>query len=437
VNAPAGQRPTTQSHAGASDRGIVSGDGARQGSRIAYLESIRGLAALQVLLLHFLAAFAPEFVVSVPGAAPVAEFIHSLYFLYDGYSAVYIFFALSGYVLTRSFERNLAHPFAQVPVRIVRLGLPAMAAVLVSAAVMLIFGKPNIIAGELTGSAWFAEQWNTQVSLASVVKDGTLNALFLGYRGMPGVAFLGPWQQSIEQSLVVPLWTLSVEFYGSMIVLLLCWCARRSRVLWCAVMLLGAMFTIRSAYICFFVGHFLAAFACAERPAPVSRLLPTFAVASGIFVCELAAVWQPEWLKALCASPTYLLFPGQLAPMQLKAFGAMLVLVGLIHLEGARSLLSKPWLVARSKLSFPLYLIHWPILLGPAAALFLLLSGTIGVGPARLCAIVVGTCLAFAASILFLPLDRLALDLSRTLRRRLSGAPEQTPLSPLGAMPAE
>ena len=64
--------------------------------RIAYLESIRGLAALQVLLLHFLAAFAPDLVFSLPAGAPIAGSIHlsPLYFLYDGYSAVYVFFAL-------------------------------------------------------------------------------------------------------------------------------------------------------------------------------------------------------------------------------------------------------------------------------------------------------------------------------------------------------
>jgi peptidoglycan/LPS O-acetylase OafA/YrhL len=56
-----------------------------------------------------------------------------LYFLYDGCSAVYIFFALSGYVLTRSFERQLARPSAQILARIVRLGLPAIAATLVAA----------------------------------------------------------------------------------------------------------------------------------------------------------------------------------------------------------------------------------------------------------------------------------------------------------------
>ena len=88
--------------------------------RIAYLESIRGLAALQVLLLHFLSAFAPNLVFTPPADAIIARAIQlsPLYLLYDGYSAVYIFFALSGYVLTRSFERHLANPSSQVLARV-------------------------------------------------------------------------------------------------------------------------------------------------------------------------------------------------------------------------------------------------------------------------------------------------------------------------------
>jgi peptidoglycan/LPS O-acetylase OafA/YrhL len=397
--------------------------------RIAYLESIRGLAALQVLLLHFLGAFAPDLVVSLPVGATVAGYIHlsPLYFLYDGYSAVYIFFALSGYVLTRSFERHVAQPSSQILARAIRLGLPAIVATLVAAAVMLMFGKPNVPAGDLSGSAWFASQWNTDVSILSVIRDGTINALFLGYRGLPGVAFLEPWQQPVEQSLVAPLWTLSIEFYGSMIVLGLCWCARRSRALWWSVVLLGAIFTIRSAYICFFIGHLLAALDRAERPAPVSKLLPMFSVMFGVFLCVLAEVWQPQWLRSLCADPTYFLFPGQFAPMQLKTYGAILVLVGIIDLQVARNFLSRPWLVARSRLSFPLYLIHWPILFGPAAALFLLLNGIVGIELARLGAIVVGICLAFVCSMFFLGVDRRALELSRELRTRMSEAPHETP----------
>jgi peptidoglycan/LPS O-acetylase OafA/YrhL len=350
-----------------------------------------------------------------------------LYFLYDGYSAVYIFFALSGYVLTRAFERHLARPSSQILARIVRLGLPAIAATLVAAAVMLVFGKPNVPAGELSGSTWFASQWNADLSILSVIRDGTVNALFLGYSGLPGVAFLAPWQQPVEHSLVAPLWTLSIEFYGSMIVLGLCWCARRSRALWWSVMLLGAIFTIRSAYICFFIGHLLATFHRAERPAPASRLLPLFSIIFGVFLCVLAEVWQPQWLRSLCADPTYFLFPGQFAPMQLKTYGALLVLVGIIDLDVARAFLSRPWLVARSKLSFPLYLIHWPILFGPAAALFLLLNGIVGIELARVCAIVVGICLSFVGSMFFLGVDRRALELSRTLRRRMSDALHETP----------
>jgi peptidoglycan/LPS O-acetylase OafA/YrhL len=416
----------------------IAGGEPRTAPRINYLESIRGLAALQVLLLHFLAAFAPALVFAVPAGAAIAGYIHlsPLYFLYDGYSAVYIFFALSGYVLTRSFERHPAPPSAQILARIIRLGLPAIAATLVAAAVMSVFGKPNIPAGDLSGSAWFASQGNAELSMLSVIRDGTINALLLGYRGLPGVAFLAPWQQPVEQSLVAPLWTLSIEFYGSMVILLLCACARRSRMLWWSVVLLGAMFTIRSAYICFFVGHLLATFRRAERPVPESRLLPVFSIISGVFLCVLAEVWQPQWLRSLCTDPSLWLFPGQFAPMQQKTFGAILVLIGIIDLEAARRFLSRPWLVARSRLSFPLYLVHWPILFGPAAALFLVLNGTVGIELARIGAVLAGIGLAFAASMLFLGVDRGALELSRRVRKHLSDGDHETPRA-ASVVPAE
>src|ERR1700732_2625954 len=125
--------------------------------RIAYLESIRGLAALRVLLFHFRAAFAPDLVFTPPPDAIVARTIHlsPLYFLYDGYSAVYIFFVLSAYVLTLSFEHHLAQPSSQIMARLIRLGLPALAATLVAAAVMLMFGRADGEGGELSGCFLF------------------------------------------------------------------------------------------------------------------------------------------------------------------------------------------------------------------------------------------------------------------------------------------
>lgn len=399
--------------------------------RLAYLESIRGLAAVQVVLLHFFSAFRPDLVFESAGGSP-AWYVHlsPLSFFYDGHSAVYVFFVLSGYVLSRSFERRLEHPLALISARALRLGLPALAAVLVAAAAIGIFGRPNVDASAITGSEWFASPHFTSLSMLSIVRDGVGNALFLGYRGLPGVAFLAPWQQPIDQSFVPPLWTLSIEFYGSLAVLLLSWFARRSRPLWWVAVILATIFTIRSGYLCFVVGHLLANLRRAEKPAPASQILPTIAVALGVFLCVRADIWQFEWLRRLCGQPTFWLFPGETAAAQQKALGAILVLTGLIHLQWARSALAWPWLVKKSRLSFPIYLVHWPILFGPAASIFLWLNGIVGLELARIGAIVAGISIVFVAGLLFSPVDSAALSLSRRLREKLSrrsGEPTTVP----------
>lgn len=388
-------------------------------ARVAYLESIRGLAAIQVLLLHFISAFVPDLLASTP-SSPLSAAIHlsPLYFLYDGYSAVYIFFCLSGYVLTRSFERQLDRPMVQIPARIIRLGLPSLAATVLAACLMLLTGRANVEAGQLLGNAYFSQQWDVDLSLVSVLRDGTINALFLGYSDKPGVAFLAPWQQTIEQSFVAPLWTLSTEFYGSLVILLLCLCARRSRHLWWTVMALGTLFTIRSAYICFLVGHLLAVHRRAERPVSTRERFAVALVIAGVACCVVTDVWQPAWLVTLCSYNTYWLFPGQLPQMQQKALGAALVLTGVIDLRVCRDFLSKPWLVACSRLSFPIYLIHWPVMCGLAAAVFVYLSKLVSIHLAQVGALAFGLGASVAASIVFARVDQYALGLSSRLRRR-------------------
>jgi peptidoglycan/LPS O-acetylase OafA/YrhL len=268
------------------------------------------------------------------------------------------------------------------------------------------------------------------------VRDGIGNALFLGYREYSGIAFLSPWQQSIGQSFAPPLWTLSIEFYGSLAVLLLCLCARQTRSVWWAAVVLATILTIRSPYVCFVMGHLLANFHRAERPASQSSVLPVMAVVLGVFLCVRADAWQMDWLRALCDEPEAWLFPGQSAARQQKAFGAIILLTGLIHLQSARSALSWPWLVELSRLSFPIYLVHWPIVIGPAALIFLWLNGVFGLELARLCATVAGLSLAAAAALLFFPVERCALSLSRQWRERLSGMTTVKPVVPKG-IPAE
>jgi peptidoglycan/LPS O-acetylase OafA/YrhL len=391
-------------------------------SRIAFLESIRGLAAIQVVLLHAFSAFWPELASEdVTGGFGWHVHLSPLYFLYDGHTAVYIFFVLSGYVLSRSFESHLNRPLALIAARAVRLGLPALAAVLVSAALIAMLGRPNIEAGDVAGSEWLTRWRFTDMSAFSILRDGIANALFLGYRELSSVGFLSPWQQPFVQSFVPPLWTLSIEFYGSLLVLVLCLCARQTRPLWWAAVILMTLFTIRSAYASFVAGYLLASWHRAERPARQGPVLPIMAIAFGIFLCVRADVWQFQWIQTLCENSALGWLPGQSAARQQKMLGAICLLTGVIHLQWARSVLSWPAMVRLSRLSFPIYLVHWPILFGPAALIFLRLNDVVGLEPARLGAAVAGIGLSYAAALLFLPIDRQALALSRRWRERVAG----------------
>jgi peptidoglycan/LPS O-acetylase OafA/YrhL len=424
-------RPSVEAAPAGASRPPASLPQASAPARVAYLESIRGLAAVQVLLLHLLSAFLPDLVFPHP-TSELAASIHlsPFYFLYDGYSAVYVFFCLSGYVLTRSFERKPDRPMVQIAARAIRLGLPALGAIVFAASLMLIFGKANIDAAKLIGNAWLSRQWNPDLSLFSILRDGIVSALFLGYRDMPGLALLAPWQTTVEQSFVAPFWTLSIEFYGSIVILLLCACARRSRQLWWAAIVLGILFTIRSAYLCFFAGHLLAALQRAERPVSKRPLLPVALMLSGVACCVLADVWQPEWLVRLYYYQTPWLFPGQVPQMLEKSIGAILLLAGIMDLQACRDVLSNPWLVSKSRLSFPLYLVHWPIMCSLASAVFVYLSGIAGVAVATLSAIALGVTASGAASFVFAVVDRYAVQVSRRVQRPAVGPAVIMPPAP-------
>ena len=283
---------------------------------------------------------------------------------------------------------------------------------------MLIFGRVNVEAGRLMGSPWFSHQWDPELPVLSILRDASVNALFLGYRDMPGLATLAPWQHPLDQSFVAPFWTLSIVFYGSIAIMLLCWCAGRSRPLWWFVVLFGSFFLFCCVFVCFFVGHLMAAAHRAEQPVSTRQSLPIALVISGVACCVLADVWRPGWLSGLCYYETSWLFPGQLPPMQQKAIGAMLALAGIIDLQGCWNVLSRSWLVAYSRLSFPIYLVHWAIMCGPAAAALLYLNTMMGVTAAQICALTFGIAASVVASVVFVAVDQYAVRLSSQLRRR-------------------
>ena len=128
--------------------------------RQGWLESLRGIAALQVFLLHLLGAF---WLPAVTGEGPpgLATWLarSPLALLYDGESAVALFFILSGAVLTRAFPRQLAAPGAALAGRLLRLGLPAAAACLLAFLTFHAFRGAHGAAGVLLGASWLGRQF--------------------------------------------------------------------------------------------------------------------------------------------------------------------------------------------------------------------------------------------------------------------------------------
>ncbi len=171
------------------------------------LEAVRGLAAIVVVLWHCCVGFLPRYTGVFQQYAAHTWQGNPLFFLINGPSAVYLFFVLSGYVLTRTYLASgdttllLKATIKRWP----RLVGPVLATIFCS----YFFFKANFYAfeeaGKLSGSPWlvkFAYAYDIPplVSLWDALKQGLF---FVFFRG-----------DSYYDS---SLWTMRPEFIGSFI----------------------------------------------------------------------------------------------------------------------------------------------------------------------------------------------------------------------------
>jgi len=377
----------------------------RPESRITYLEALRGIGAVQVVLLHFISGFAPGLMERSVTVMTAARAIHlsPLFFVYDGYSAVFLFFVLSGYVLTPSFGRQLNRPASALVARIARLGVPVLCSALLGYGVFVVFGRLNMPVAQMVNSNWFTLLWNVPPGLATALQDSFVNGLF--NRGFSG-----------KTSVNAPLWTMAWEFYGSVLVFLLVWArARSARFGWIATAL-AAVFFARSYFLAFVIGHALAVTRTAERPPILARGLALALLAVGVALCVRAEFWQPAILVDACQRRVAFMAGCTLALDEQKLIGAALVFVAITQISAIRRWLSTPSMAALGRLSFPLYLTHWPILFGLTSYLFLTFEPALGLDPSRILACVIGIAVAFGVAMLFRPIDVWSTRLAQRIR---------------------
>lgn len=177
---------------------------------------MRGVAALNVTLTHFVAAFLPTMLhKNFPSAFPANPAPSTAFnfftsplatLFYNGQLSVLIFFALSGYVLTLpyfsggDYRRTLQK---RLWGRYLRLNIPIAAAILLSYLVYRLGGHVNLPAAAQSGSTpWLTTFFRPGVTAFTVLQEAVYGCIVLG-RG----------------TLIPPLWTLKIEFIGSIYVL--------------------------------------------------------------------------------------------------------------------------------------------------------------------------------------------------------------------------
>jgi peptidoglycan/LPS O-acetylase OafA/YrhL len=374
--------------------------------RYDYLDGLRGLAAVQVLLGHCVLAFFPAYVAT-------------LGFVVDGDFAVLLFFVMSGFVLAFSFERAPHALAANAIGRVIRLGLPLAAAATAAFAAISLLPNWYQQAAELAHSTWLAKKHLG--SLLQAAADSTALSLLTGSSNTTLFGFLSPYLPPIEASADGPTWSLHVEFWGSMLVLLLVLSRARSAAHYYLAAAASVVLIGGNALILFVLGH--AAALLIRSPAGaalVSKRVPLaiagiVALVAGTYLAghgEIRGMYTLQRI-AMVASVvrTYSWFQWH------KELAAVLIFAAVLMLAPLQSVLRTQPLQWLGKMSFSVYLLHVPILM-TIGALAYVSSWKLGAAAAGGIA-VLSVCVATALlAMLFERLiDRPAIKLSRAVRK--------------------
>lgn len=320
-----------------------------------FLDGVRGIAALAVVFSHLLFWFYPEAHIGNRAPDPSARtlwlFNSPFSFFYKGGYAVAIFFVLSGFVLTRACMQKGSHAYtAQAAAkRYIRLGGPVFVIVLLCALMRslgLFQASAMGIKTFLSGAYGAPPEW------MAAFRSAIYGAMLYGDRSYDYV-----------------LWTISIEFYGSLLVFASFALFGFDRRLLARVSaILAVFFAMQSGqstyYFLFFAGAFLASRDVAETPThSLKTAIPPIAIGIGLYLGGYAPASTSYHLISSTANNLQKSAILSLNwPILIIGIGATLVIYGLLATKASRSFLTKPPLRWLGNISFSLYLSHSLIL---------------------------------------------------------------------------
>lgn len=335
--------------AGATETSNVPVAPAKDSARFVALDGLRGVAAVMVVVYHFLLAtgLSDEYLRVLSGgetASPVVGLIANtpLRYLVMGPEAVIVFFVLSGFVLVLPMLRGRGLDlWNYLPRRVLRLWLPSAAAVVLAIIVIIVTRQDP---------AQVRSSWSQAFSFPTLTAADVVDSFFL-ITGSP--------------KLNNPLWTLRWELLFSLllpIAVLLIACVKRRRWMWLlacgAASGLGAVIGVQALVYgpVFLAGGLLASIVVARVSDGPGR-------SSWIwFVGGIVLIGIPDIVRL--GLPADLQGFSRPFSQGFVVVGAVLLVYALIDVSWLSRFFALRFFRFLGRISFSLYLVHVPLLLG-------------------------------------------------------------------------
>lgn len=340
------------------------------------LEGLRGVACLSVFMCHFLFSFFPYLTSNFSPSSQLPrsfswEGVASLPIatvFFNGNFGVAIFFVMSGFVLTnRYFQSNdqqvLTYSAAK---RYLRLGLPTAASILFAWTLLAVGWMFTHKAAVIEGAGWPMAFYKEPVSFWRALADAAYGAAVFG-----------------RAELNSPLWTIQVELIGSLL-------------LFATYAFFGVRYSLVN--LAFFVGALLVMFPNSQAqihcltifagsllnyPRFERRRIPLISaalIAIGVVLGAYDYSFWFDWIRIIpipaLGSPVVDL--AQYDRYFFNAIGAFFVVFGLLSSERVSALFSSDMFASLGRLSFSIYLLHWPIICSLAFGMMYALKVELG-----------------------------------------------------------
>ncbi len=129
--------------------------------RLHHLDGLRGIAALIVVIFHYLSAFVPALTPDQT-AEPYWLSDTPLAVLFNGSFSVIVFFVLSGFVVSKAAYRRDSLPLT-IGLRYLRLTIPMLVSVLVAWLLLRMFPIEATKLAAITGTPWLSKTFNGEI----------------------------------------------------------------------------------------------------------------------------------------------------------------------------------------------------------------------------------------------------------------------------------